>query len=970
MKRNILVIILLFVFQLIFAGTTGKLAGKITDENNKTIPFANIQITELQLGIQADKNGNFIMRNIPPGVYEITCSQISFQTHKIKGVKIVSDESTILNISLVKSAEEIDGIQISEARNKVVDRLKTSSGKVVTQGIVKYLKIQNIEDIIALQAGTFVLDGKLHIRGGKVNEVVYMIDGIPMNNIVDGTAALAIDVDAIKEMKVMTGGFPAEYGNAQSGIINIITEDGGIDWHGKIELISDHMIVGENQNSDQFKISASGPLTSIKGWNDRSNFFFNISNLNHDSEFKNEYGANPYDELIFLDPIWQDYDYYDPTGDRDEFIGFEIDQRQFNYSNGSLKLTFKPSKLQKMSLALRAETNVWQPYNHSWRYALEHYKVVDEYKDQFAFSYENVIKPNMIVKFSASIFQNDHNEKPRKISKDSFFETDSLNFDLHNENLVGNTPGITYNNEYGFAGDLLYPVNWKYLTPQTNEYTYIEEFLAPGSIYNEFVENKYSNTIFVMDFEWQYNRIHDLKTGVNFVQYKLKNYKYSTPWELDANRYKEYLTKFATPQDSTFISFNNQYHFHYALEDIYSATLAASGETYGFKAEPWQISWYLQDKMEWEGLVINAGLRLDMWHLGSDYEVLNEFNQFEKTDLQTDEQLHYILSPRIGISHTISSEDVLHFAFNRQSQLPQLQYVYPTASWFEQNTGINDHQVLLISNPELDPQVTITGEIGLQHQFNDYYSADVTIFYKKNYNYVSIEKTVVPDQNVLEYYQYISDNYGTSKGVDLNVQKMLSNFFVGSLAYSLSWSEGTDARIYDYLRQDQKIFREFPMDWDARHNLALNVAFEVQRNEELNIPFTEFKIPVHDFSINFLYNFASGTPYTDKRDENYEINEKRKPYTDVAQLTFTKNFAINSYSRLQMYCTIQNLFDKKNVDFSYIKSGSPYYDGEDSPDPNSSFSFEETKHIHDLYAKNPDNVSFGRRIFIGLNVSF
>ncbi|MCK4653481.1 MAG: carboxypeptidase-like regulatory domain-containing protein, partial [Candidatus Cloacimonetes bacterium] len=224
MKKYFVVIFVLLVTQL-FAGTTGKLTGKITDEDGKPVAYANIFIEELQHGVQADENGRYMLRNIAPGMYEVYCSQISYSKLKVKKVKIVSDETTTLNIILSKSATEIEGLQVTEAKIKMVDRLKTYSGNIISEATIEDVAVQDIEDLIAIQAGAIIADGQLHIRGGKVNEVVFLVDGISINDIVDGEAALTIDTDAIKEMKVMTGGFPAEYGNAQSGIINIITKE-------------------------------------------------------------------------------------------------------------------------------------------------------------------------------------------------------------------------------------------------------------------------------------------------------------------------------------------------------------------------------------------------------------------------------------------------------------------------------------------------------------------------------------------------------------------------------------------------------------------------------------------------------------------------------------------------------------------------------------------------------------------------
>ncbi|MCD4797140.1 MAG: hypothetical protein K8R49_08235, partial [Candidatus Cloacimonetes bacterium] len=103
---------------------------------------------------------------------------------------------------------------------------------------------------------------------------------------------------------------------------------------------------------------------------------------------------------------------------------------------------------------------------------------------------------------------------------------------------------------------------------------------------------------------------------------------------------------------------------------------------------------------------------------------------------------------------------------------------------------------------------------------------------------------------------------------------------------------------------------------------------------------------------------------------NYETNNARKPCTDVAHLKITKNFRFSNNKKIKLYCTINNLFDKKNVEFAYIKTGSPYYDDADISDPVTGYVYEETEHIHNLYTKNPGNVSFGREITLGLAYSW
>jgi hypothetical protein len=138
------------IFTQLFAGTTGKLAGKITNEDGKPVAYANIFIEELQHGVQADEKGKYILRNIPPAMYEVSCSQISYTKHIVRSVNIISDETTTLNIVLSRSATEIEGLQVTEARVKMVDRLKTSSGNIISEDTIENVAVQDIEDLIAI----------------------------------------------------------------------------------------------------------------------------------------------------------------------------------------------------------------------------------------------------------------------------------------------------------------------------------------------------------------------------------------------------------------------------------------------------------------------------------------------------------------------------------------------------------------------------------------------------------------------------------------------------------------------------------------------------------------------------------------------------------------------------------------------------------------------------------------------------
>ena len=281
-KKILIMLVLSFVICLpLFAGTTGKLAGKVTDENGIPVAYANVILEGTELWGQTKENGTYVIINITPGTYNVFCSRGGYRARKIENVVINLDLTTMQNITINKQAIEIEGYDVTESRIEMVQATKTSSGRTITSEAMEDIAIDNLEDIIAIQAGVIVTDGELHIRGGRANEVVYTIDGMSVSDPVDGGAALTVDIDAVEITDVKTGGFTAEYGNAQSGIVNIITKSGGRDYSGKIEFITDHLLGDgiDNSNSDEVKFSIGGPVFSplVSSLRDKFSFFFNCA---------------------------------------------------------------------------------------------------------------------------------------------------------------------------------------------------------------------------------------------------------------------------------------------------------------------------------------------------------------------------------------------------------------------------------------------------------------------------------------------------------------------------------------------------------------------------------------------------------------------------------------------------------------------------------------------------------------------
>jgi outer membrane receptor for ferrienterochelin and colicin len=960
-KKIIIVICILFIAGIISAATTGRISGKVVDENNNPISYAKLILEGSNFGVQADEAGQYLLRFVPPGKHNIVCSQVGYKSEKVVGLLVTTDETSIQNFRLQKSAVEVEGIVVSEAKNKLVDKLSSGSVNVISQAMVEAVDAPQIEDLIALQAGAYQNNqGELHIRGGKVNEVVYIVDGISVTDVVDGRAALAIDVDAISEMKVMTGGFPAEYGNAQSGIINIITKSGSASYQGGLEFSSDFISNVSNQEILKFRLS--GPVFPHKRFREKLTFFFNAKIDRLDSHLREYYNKDPYEEMMLngqhiLPPYWQAYTPYDPYQERDKFLLFDLGERNTNKLNINTKIAYKLSEKQKMDLSYRRDESLIYPYDHRWLYALENYAELENRQEQAVVSYSNSLNSQVHLTAKFSYYKQNYREQPHDFSFADIFQKNEENFELQAANEIGNCTGIDYLGESGYLNDLH---NYWYGQVDGNYFGLGNYFYAPGSYYNNFIKNQNTVLTAKLDLDYQYDHVHNFRSGLELINYRIEKEKLINPWVLDGARYYEFLAA-ESAVDSVYNEITEQWVGLYSLDSFYDATIYAAGDRYKIQAQPLQAALYVQDRMEWEGLVVNAGLRLDSWYLGDYYQRLSEQGEFEKVNFTQEEALHFLLSPRLGISHAISEKNVLHFAFNYQSQLPQLQHVYAMATPHNIYTGNAEWTATVLGNPQIEPQITITGEVGLQRQISENFFADATVYYKKNYNYPSIEKVAADDENNIFWYRYVSDNYGNSRGLDLNIQGVLNSFCSVAAAYSLSWAEGTATDFYDFEYSEEKLLQEFPLDWDSRHNLTGNFIFRIAPQQEFYLPWLDYKLPFSDLSVNFNYTFASGTPYTDVAAE--EVNGARLPNSELANLKISKGFELMGKSKLKIYLKFRNLFNSSNINFAYINTGSPYYDGQEFEAP-------EEQVLHSMYTKNPQNISSQREISLGAAISW
>ncbi len=276
LRRTFTILLLLASQSFIFAGTTGKIAGYVKDqETGDPLIGCNVLVEGTYLGAASDGTGAFFILNVPPGSYTVKAMMIGYTAKAITDVSVAIDLTTTVNFGLQQTAILGETVTVTYER-PAIQNDRTSSDVHISEDVISELPVQDLNDILELQSGiTKDAGGGIHVRGGRGSEVAYWVDGIPVTDSYDGSSAIEVDVNSIQELQLVSGTFNAEYGQAMSGIINIVTQTGGTKLNGsfdshigdyyspndKIMLGIDNYKPSATQN---YSFSLSGPLVFEK----------------------------------------------------------------------------------------------------------------------------------------------------------------------------------------------------------------------------------------------------------------------------------------------------------------------------------------------------------------------------------------------------------------------------------------------------------------------------------------------------------------------------------------------------------------------------------------------------------------------------------------------------------------------------------------------------------------------------------
>jgi len=235
LKKFTAILLTLFIAQGIFAGTTGKIAGTVIDKSTgEPMVGANVIVMGSSVGAATNFDGQYTILYVPPGTYEVQAMLVGYGKVIVKDVRVRIDETARVNFEL--EAMTIQGETVTVIADRATRAIRpdvATSTVAVSSDEVEALPVSNVTDVVGLQAG---IKNGVQVRGGSEDAMLFLVDGVSMRDPRNNKPITKIALAAVKEISVERGGFNAEYGQVQSGIVNVVTKEGEKNYHGSLQI--------------------------------------------------------------------------------------------------------------------------------------------------------------------------------------------------------------------------------------------------------------------------------------------------------------------------------------------------------------------------------------------------------------------------------------------------------------------------------------------------------------------------------------------------------------------------------------------------------------------------------------------------------------------------------------------------------------------------------------------------------------
>jgi outer membrane receptor protein involved in Fe transport len=929
----------------------GKIRGFVTDaETGEPLLGANVQVVGTNRGTATDENGEYVILNIPTGMYDVVATYMGYQQVTVEEVIVSAGLSTYRDVAMPKTVIEGQEVVIV-AERPLVNKNATNFVRTVRAEDLENLPIRTVNSVVAAQAGAIMVGNDLHVRGGRSHENARYVDGVFTTCVRTGGEAVNIVDRAIEEISYQAGGMNAEYGFANSGAVNTTIKTGGTKYSLSLEAISDdfwafkddeegYRILGipklYSYGYDDYFLTAGGPIAP--GLKEDVRFFVAAQHYWR--------GSN----ATWFEGWQQDSLWINRTWTLDSGTSWESE-----YSDSvNLYANIPPGRIPGGGeLGDNAVANiVWNRKSFSVKLGGTFHR--DTFRD----------RPNGDPFEFFDISTNPHLEKTNNYTGYLRF-THTLNpTTFYTLNL--NYFGFNYERGDNVFWDDIRGISDPAVNPAMVDTSVTKTFMHPlGIAFNSpdfpylIYEKQNQNYMGVkLDLTKQWGVHHEFKLGGEFNYYTLRRYQISTQGMLQSfvNQEESRGTATEISDYSAYRSFLRNYGY-----DIYGDKIDAD-QTYEVNVGGQMVSFdgkdapphplfggaYLQDKVELRDMVLNLGLRFDYFYTGSDrlkdlrnIQVAN--TGFIAEESFEDPAAYMYVSPRLGFSFPVTDKTVFHAQYGKYVQLPPLIDVFESWGYFAHSLFSGGY-ARQYPNPNLRPERETQYEFGFAQQFGDNASLDITAFYKETKDLVAI-RTVIPEVGTNYKAPWISTNqdFATTRGLSATFQLRRTNRVAGSVNYTLAFSSGTGSESGSHFdiawTEDNPVYPTviMPLDYDSRHKLVASV--DIRSNAE-DGPQWLGGYPLGKLGLSLMMTARSGFPYT--RIEagsgysevfGYTVgsplessNASNMPWVVLVNGKLDKTFNAGPVD-VNVYLWAMNLLNTKNVRDVWWQTGRPDTDG-------------------------------------------
>jgi outer membrane receptor protein involved in Fe transport len=935
-RRNFrcsLIFILFLINNLLFAGETGKISGKVVDVlTNQPAPGANIVIVSKvvddqdekllrPIGAAADVNGNYFILNVAPGEYTVKCSYVGYADEVITHVKVMIDKTTQLNFAL-KTKEHMTGEVVVTAYNdrKVEIDLTATKQTYEIDKVRELAGIEDVSDILTLQPD--IIDD--HFRGGRVGQSAYLIGGASIVNPLSNQRAFSPIVTGLKTVEVLTSGFSAEYGNAQSGVINMIPKEGGQKW--------------------KTSIDASGVLPYYKTWGDGRS------------------GSSPY--------AVANMPYYTLLQDINEWVNGSYKNGTPNWNSGNKFTSYyfpaqgsaADSANRILELARISQLG-WQQSVRD--VGLQYANTVDSRVD---LSFSGPISETMNIfvagrqRVSYEIVPTVYPDMYRQVMSNLTYQPSAENkfvFRFIWDN--------SYENSYSTSSWLRWLFNREFTMNKVTQNTYQTGFdwtnvLSAADVFNLKVNylNVYSKTKVELLNDDQYASVYN--TSSNWYSYygpsdhevgyiaNTRGYDKVQTFDMHASINSQ-LNRTNLIKAGIQFTYNNL-----ATNRDNNISNSASYRKISFNVYPYEGAFYAQDKLEYEGFIANVGLRLDYYDLNADYYA-NLYQPLLKPIQMTRAKLYTKLQPRIGFSFPVSENSVFHINYGTFTQRPSYDEIF-------HNEVSNTGTIVVLGNPRLKPENTKMYDLGIVNSFSDGTKLDISAYYK------DVKDLVDPayfSGGGSTYYSYANRDYADIKGFFVTLEHNGDNFdffirynYESSTGKTMNSLDAAPTYYQNGTVSNMPSLADMYMDYDRPHKVTANLRYKLNDDEGFELLGV---YPFENTSIGLTMRILSGRPYDPNGGGRYLLGDNRTPTEYDLRARIQKMFKFGG-TQFTIYAEGYNLLNMKTYNYNavfnnssndnttrYVNNSDVYYYTEYAP-------YSSSQGVY-IYANQPLNVRLG-----------